>query len=74
MVRITSEDLKRHIRYIESHTKYKISEGNTYYIGNKECYTVSLDGEDKAVIVSNVKNDIWDMLNPFWWEAFHNDK
>ena len=73
-MKTTSRHIKRHIEYIENHTNYKVTEGNTYYIGSKECYTVTLDGEPKAVIISNSKSDIWDMLEPFWREAFEHDK
>ena len=72
-MRTTTQHIKRHIEYIERHTNYKIIEGNTYYIGTKTCYTVTLNDEPKAVIISNNNSDIWDMLEPFWHEGFIND-
>ena len=72
-MRTTAREIQNHIDFIERHSDYRIHEGNTYYIGDKECYTVTLDGESKAVIISNNKSDILDMLEPFWKVAFEND-
>lgn len=72
-MRTTAREIQNHIDFIERHSDYRIYEGNTYYIGDKECYTVTLGGKCKAVIISNNKSDIWDMLNPFWEVAFEND-
>jgi hypothetical protein len=72
-MRTTTEDIRRHINYIERHTDYKVVDGYAYYVGNKSCYTVMLGDEVKAVIISNSNSDVWDMLNPFWDEAFAVD-
>ena len=72
-MRITEKDIKRHINYIERHTDYKVVDGYAYYMGNKSCYTVRLGDEVKAVIISNINKDVWDMLQPFWNEAFAVD-
>lgn len=69
-IRITTEDIKRHIRYIEEYSNYKIIRIDDE---KKQKYNVIQNDKIVSVIISNTNNDIFDMLEPYWMRAFIND-
>lgn len=69
-IRITKEDIRSHICYIEEFTDYRIVKKHDE---KKQKYHVLKNNKIVSVIISNTNNDVYDMLEPYWMRAFIKD-